>query len=103
MVQWRNVAGKDGDESIDNVFSDYNAHVAFSRNQGKAFIALNRDDNNSWDNDFQTGLKEGNYCNIIISDDTDSCDAIYVDGNGQAQLSVPSLGAIALHVNAMKN
>lgn len=96
MVGWRNAVGTANVNFWQN--GDNNNRIAFNRGN-KGYIAMNRDDNASWSTKLQTGLPAGNYCNVIVSDDVQSCPIITVDSGGYASFTVPSLSAIAIHVN----
>ena len=96
MVGWRKAVGTSSVASWQN--GDNNNRIAFNRGN-KGFIAMNRDDNASWSTKLQTGLPAGNYCNVIVSDDVNSCPTIVVGSDGYASFTVPSLSAIAIHVN----
>lgn len=100
MVGWRNAAGT----SDVSLFTSADSNrISFNRGN-KAFIAMNRDQNNgNWQvNNIKTNLPAGQYCNIIVSDDVSSCPTVTVDSNGQASFSVPPLSAVAFHVNKRK-
>lgn len=97
MVGWRNAAGTSDISLWQN--GDAN-QIAFSRG-GKAFIAMNRG-SNTWDATLATGLPAGSYCNIIVSDNTANCPTVTVDSSGNAKVSVPSVSAVAIHINKKK-
>ena len=103
MVQWRNVAGKDS--NVDNFQVGKDSQIAFSRG-GSAFLALNRDEHSSWNANLQTGLPSGEYCNVIHtldSDDVSSCpETVVVALDGRADVSVPPIYGVALHIGAKK-
>lgn len=101
MVNWRNAAGSNG---VDNWATGNNNQIAFSR-KDSAFIALNRDEGSQWSTgSLLTGLPAGTYCNVIVSDDVSSCtDTVTVDASGRASMTVPTLSAVAIHINARKN
>jgi alpha-amylase len=99
MVAWRNTAGTSGMSNWQD--GSNNDQIAFSRGN-VAFIAMNRG-SSTWTNfTFKTGLKPGNYCNIIVSDDVTSCPVVVVNSNGEINTNVPSLSAVAIHTNKMK-
>lgn len=93
MVAWRNSAGT---ADIANWQSGTANQIAFSRGSS-AFVALNREEYSAWSVSLQTGLAEGKYCNVIVSDDVQSCPVVTVDSRGLASVSVPSLSAVAVH------
>jgi alpha-amylase len=102
MVNWRNTAGTAG---ISNWQVGSANQIAFSRNNA-AFIALNRDTSESWSATLFTGMPSGNYCNIIGSSTADNptlCDGVFVSDDGYVSITVPTLKAIAIHINAKKN
>jgi len=83
--------------------------IAFSRG-GAAFIAFNRDESSSWSTTLFTGLPAGSYCNVIVSDTCGYSSAnnatqgavavVTVGSDGKASFSVPTLSALAIHINA---
>ncbi|RYH14157.1 hypothetical protein EON65_34045 [archaeon] len=75
--------------------------MAFSRN-GAAFVAINRDSHNDWSATLQTGLAAGTYCNVIVSDEMSSCATVAVGSDGKAQVTVPSMSAVAIHIHKKK-
>jgi alpha-amylase len=99
MVGWRNTAGTSDIANWQN--GQTTNQIAFSRG-GKAFIAFNRGSSSSWSASLKTGLPAGNYCNVIVSDNTASCPPIAVDSNGYASVTVPTVSAVAIHVNKKK-
>ena len=97
MVAFRNTAGNN---SMTNFYADtsnYN-HIAFSRG-AVAWVAMNRD-TSSWTTTLQTNLPAGSYCNVISSS---ACQVITVGSNGKATVTVPTLSAVAIHINKMYN
>lgn len=94
MVAWRKSAGE---SSIENFQKDGGNHIAFSRG-GNAFVAMNRDGSRAWMATLKTGLPAGSYCNVIQSDQVASCPRVEVDSSGNAQVEVPAVGAVALHM-----
>jgi len=103
MVAWKRAAGSE--TKMENIITeDDSNHVAFSRN-GKAFIALNRNENDAWTmSSIYTGLPSGDYCNVIENDDVKSCDTISVNNDGmiEDEINVPKFSAFAIHTNAKK-
>lgn len=93
--------------------------IAFGR-AGKGFFAINMDQGQAWqDVTFETGMADGKYCNAIVEDNfffheskapkthglfgsggcADNQETVEVQ-NGQAKVSVPSMGALAIHIGA---
>ena len=103
MVAWRLQAGGNAN-GIENWQEASSSQVAFSRNK-KAFVAFNRDENNSWQATLHTDLPEGTYCDVLHSldaDDPKACEQKYsVGADGKATIEVPPLYAVAMHVGAM--
>jgi len=94
MVGWRITAGG---HQISHAVSDKSGnHLAFAR--GHAFVAFNRDEQESWQLLATTGLPEGTYCDITRNDEFTTCPQILVDKSGMAKLIVPPLKAVAFHV-----
>lgn len=76
-------------------------HVAFSR-EDKGFIAINMDTSSTWPTSVSVDMPDGEYCNIITSDDINDCDGnTIVVSDGQAQVTVGTLDAVATHVEAL--
>ena len=101
MVRFRSVAAS---EDVTNWNLITNSQVSFSRGS-KAFLVLNNDRNNAIQNmDFKnTGLPEGTYCNVIVSDDLQNCPTVSVDSNGDIYgVSVSPISALAIHVGSKK-
>lgn len=94
MFAWRRSAG-------DNVITKYSVpggrHVHFCRGAG-ACIAVNSE-SVPWTVDLQLTLTSGSYCNVIVSTDANSCPTVTVN-NGIARVTVPAMGAVALHSGA---
>ncbi len=99
MVAWRNAVGT---AAVENWQAGSNGNqIAFSRG-GKGFIAFNRG-SSQWQTTLYTGLPAGNYCNVIVSDVTSSCQSVTVGSDGKTSITVPALKAVAIHVNSMRN
>ena len=101
MVRFRSVAAS---EDVTNWNLITNSQVSFSRGS-KAFLILNNDRNNAIQNmDFKnTGLPEGTYCNVIVSDDVQNCPTVSVDSNGDIYgVSVSPISALAIHAGSKK-
>lgn len=78
--------------------------IAFGRG-GLGFVVINRDDSNPIDRSFQTGMPQGEYCNVIAGDydsATGLCDGptVSVDSSGLAHFTVTQHDAAAIHVGA---
>jgi alpha-amylase len=91
MIKWRRAAAGQG---FSNWQTNGGDNAAFGRG-AKAFVAINLNGGSSWGTTLQTGLPKGSYCNVIIAGCTQKID---VGSDGKAQLTVPSLGAVAFHV-----
>lgn len=102
MVAWRAsaVKGESGASPSYNYWTTgmSGSAIAFGRG-GAAWVAINRDASSSWSlGSISTGLSAGNYCNVMVSDDVSSCPSIAVGSDGKiSNVSVPSMGAVALH------
>ncbi len=118
MVRFRNTA--EG-QSVQNWWDNGNNQIAFSRgNKGKrkewfiflidfivrlAFVVINNDDYglSQW---FQTGLPQGQYCDVISGNlDQGRCTGtvITVQGDGRAQITISNSQEdpmVAIHVDA---
>ena len=60
---------------------------------------MNMDKNDYWNTELQTGLPDGEYCNVIVSDH-DKCDGdakVSVE-NGNIKVNIPPVQALAIHV-----
>lgn len=82
------------------VIGDSN-QIAFSRT-GKGFVAINNSAT-AWQKTFTTGLADGNYCNVLASDQPEFgvCPGSSVNvSGGQVTLSIAPASAVALHVGA---
>ena len=107
MVAWRAsaVSGESGGSASYNNWTTGMSGSAIAFGRGKnAWVALNRDGSNAWSiGSMSTGLSAGNYCNVMVSDNVASCPTITVGSDGKiSNVSVPSMGAIALHAGKMK-
>lgn len=104
MVGWRNQT--QGNWQVDDWTTDGADRIAFHRGD-QGFIAINRDDNNSWSATFKSGMAPGKYCNVInglLSQDKKSCsgDIVIVNNDKTISATVPSMAqagipAIAIH------
>ena len=93
-------------QSVQNWYDNGDNFIAFSRGN-KAFFALNQQGYTVNEN-VQTGLPSGTYCDVISGDPTGSgCTgtSVYVDGSGRANISIPpgEDSMIALHIGAKSN
>lgn len=102
--QIRNMVGfskQAGGYGVENWWSNGNNQISFSRGN-QAFFAMTCE--GSVSRDFTTGLPDGNYCDVISGDPTDSgCTGMYVTvSGGNAHITVPSGedSMVAIHVGA---
>ncbi|WGY46464.1 starch-binding protein [Vibrio sp. ABG19] len=89
---------------VTNWWDDGYNQIAFGRG-GLGFVVINRDDSKAIDQGFQTGMPEGEYCNVIAGDydaATGICDGptVAVDSSGWAHFTVTQHDAAAIHVGA---
>eukprot|EP00057_Strongylocentrotus_purpuratus_P032310 XP_787209.3 PREDICTED: alpha-amylase [Strongylocentrotus purpuratus] len=103
--QIRNMVGfskQAGWAAVENWWSNGNNQISFSRGN-KAFFAMTCE--GTLTRDFTTGLPDGNYCDVISGDPTDSgCTGMTVTvSGGKAYITVPSGedSMVAIHVGAM--
>lgn len=102
MVQFRNVVGN---SPVENWWNRGANQVAFSRGN-RGFIVFNAE---NWDlnENIQTGLSSGTYCDVISGEKNgSSCTgkSISVGGDGVAQFSISGNsddGVIAIHVEVI--
>ena len=100
MVGWHNLALTD-DAAVANWTTDGNDLIAFSRGDA-AWIAINNGGSAETDT-FPTGLPDGSYCDIVAdtySDGTCSGAGIVV-ADGQATVTVPADGSVAIDANSV--
>lgn len=86
MAGFRNVAG---DEPVSNWWDNGGHQIAFSRGT-KAFLVINNEDY-ALDKSFQTGLSDGNYCDIISGGKVNGVctgKTINVSGGGWAKIYI---------------
>ena len=88
---------------VTNYWDNGNNQIAWGRG-GLGFVVINMEGTNLRRR-FQTGMPEGEYCNIILGDFdyiTGTCDGptINVDRNGNADISVFFRNAVAFHAGA---
>lgn len=102
MLAWRKVAG----DAPLTVFEPLNSNAALAlgrgvEGRGRAFLLINA----AWRPGselrvrLQTGLPPGAYCDVLQKDDCASI--IVLDPEGAADFVVPTLSAVALHVEAL--
>ncbi|MGW5114561.1 alpha-amylase [Streptomyces noursei] len=94
MVGFRNAVGS---AELTDWWDNGGDAIAFGRGSA-GFVALNAGDG-AVNRTFTTPLPAGTYCDVVAADPS-SCDGhtVTVGGDGQAQLTVPAHGAVALHV-----
>ena len=100
MVGWHNLALTDG-AAVANWTTDGNDLIAFSRG-GAAWIAINNGSSAETDT-FSTGLPDGSYCDIVADSYSDgTCGgAGIVVADGQATVTVPAGGSVAIDANSV--
>lgn len=91
--------------SVTNYWDNGGNQMAWGRG-GLGFVAINRDDNAGLNHNFSTGMPAGIYCDIIHADfnfATGACSGatVNVDGNGNANISVNTHDAVAIHGGAI--
>lgn len=69
--------------------------IAFAR-KGKAFIAINRDESQTWTATLPTTLEAGDYNNVLTSNQT-----VTVGGDGTVAINMPPMSALAFHVSSI--
>lgn len=100
MVAWRSAVG---DAPLENSWTRGDGY-AFSRGE-RGFVAMNAGDE-PLARSFHTGLAAGRYCDVVTGGRappaTDTCPGttITVAADGTARLTVPPVGAVAIHVGA---
>lgn len=95
MVGFRDTVG---DAPLGHWQQDGESRIAFARGK-RGFLAMNRSDG-AWQATLDTALPAGRYCNILADD---CAQPTVVEANGQARLSVPVNGAVALHIGRRAN
>lgn len=96
MAAWRRSAGSN---MVSNFQTDGGSAIAFCRGSA-ACVALNRQ-SDTWDASVKFDLPAGSYCNVIVSDNPNTCPQITVSSDGSASFQVPAVGAVALHTGKM--
>ena len=98
MVGWHNaVAGT----SVGNWWSDGSNAIAFGRG-GVGFVAIDNE-GSAITRTFTTGLPAGSYCDVIsgtVSSGACTATAVTVDSSGNASITVPANGAVAIDTSA---
>jgi len=97
MVGWRRTADA---HNVDTFWAQDGNRVLMCRGPG-ACIFFNRDGGAWWKVTHKLPLRPGRYCNVIESDNVKSCPTVTVDHRGYAQVEVPPIRAVALHVGVM--
>ena len=98
MVGWHNAAGS---AAVANWWSDGDDAIAFSRGSD-AWVAIN-DETSPLTRTFSTGLPQGTYCDVISGAAANGActgTAVAVNAAGQATVTVPADGAVAIDVNS---
>jgi alpha-amylase len=100
MVGWHNLALTD-DAPVANWATDGKDLIAFSRGDA-AWIAINNGSSAETDT-FSTGLPDGSYCDIVADTYNDgTCGgAGIVVADGQATVTVPAGGSVAIDANSV--
>ena len=99
MTGWHNAAG---DAAVANWWSDGGDAIAFSRGSD-AWVAIN-DESSPRTRSFTTGLPAGIYCDVISGAAVSgacSGTAVAVNSSGQATVTVPADGAVAIDVSSV--
>jgi alpha-amylase len=99
MVGWRKVAGDAAITSF--VSSDDGNGIMFCRGSN-ACVALNRA-TSPWNVRLKFTLAPGDYHDVLRADDVSHCPTVTVDGQGFANIEVPALNGVALHVDAARS
>jgi len=97
MVAWRKSAGS---SDVTGFAAPDGNTISFCRGSA-ACVALNRG-SNTWSTSVKFSVPAGEYCNVIVSDDTSSCPSIVVNSDGSANVQVPAVGAVAVHIGKKK-
>ena len=109
--RWRGIANMVGFRNatvdqwrVTHWWDNGNNQIAFGRG-GLGFVVINREDGNDLNRTLQTGMAEGQYCDIIngefnTANGTCSGPVINVGSDGNANFSVSSINASAIHVGA---
>ena len=99
MVRFRSVTAG---VPLEDWWTGTPSQIAFSRGD-RGFFALNRDESARLEASLQTGLPAGMYCNVldgVLSDGGCTGTAVTVGPDGVAEVAVPAMRALALHVDA---
>jgi alpha-amylase len=92
MVGWRKVAGNASLTDWQTISGNV---ISFCRGE-VACIVLNRQQE-QWTGKVTWGIKPGNYCDVIHSSQG-TCSKVEVASGGFAQLTLPAMSAVAVHV-----
>jgi alpha-amylase len=96
MVELRNTAG---DAPVSRWWSNGNDQIAFAR-EGRAFVAINREELGQVSEVLDTGLPAGRYCDVLTGAAIDgACSGreVSVAADGFATIEIGSLDALAIH------
>ncbi|CAE7408572.1 amy, partial [Symbiodinium sp. CCMP2456] len=96
MVAWRQSAGTEGLKAFQA--SDDGNSIVFCRGAA-ACVALNRG-SGSWKLTAKLTLPSGKYRDVVRATDISACPIVEVKSDGSADLEVPSMSAVALHIGA---
>ncbi|OLP82331.1 Alpha-amylase [Symbiodinium microadriaticum] len=96
MVAWRQSAGTEGLKAF--LASDDGNSIVFCRGTA-ACVALNRG-SSSWKLTAKLTLPPGKYRDVVRASDISTCPIVEVRSDGSADLEVPSMSAVALHIGA---
>lgn len=99
MVQWRLSA----DSSSYDFFKALDGNHVYLCRGSAACLALNRDEESSWSVELNLTMPAGKYCDVIhMSDDNvANCTVVEVDTSGRAFVTVPPIGAVAVHIGVL--
>lgn len=98
MVAFRSTTAGQG---VNNWWDNGGNQIAFSRGNA-GFVVINRE-GYQLSQTFTTALPEGEYCNVIDGDfNAGQCtgETVWVNSQGQVNVSVPAMTALAIHINA---
>lgn len=96
MVAWRQAAGTGAPEVFQ---SSGDGNGAFFCRSSSACVALNRG-SGSWLVKVKTTLPAGLYHDVLRDINVSSCPFVRVEVDGTAEVLVPSISAVAFHINA---
>lgn len=101
MVRFRSVTAG---APVENLWSDAPDRLAFSRGD-RGFVALNRSETAALEANLRTGLPPGEYCDVLgggLLDGACAGAVVVVGPDGGADIRVPPMRALALHVGARR-